>query len=165
MSNIQPIAVPATTGAMRSFGHTRLAIAGIDFFGGYENLKWTVDNDSENQYSNNPDPVGWSLGENKYTASVQLYYDWLMNLIQQLNTANGPGFQMQPFNAYFSYVGAGLVNYSDQLVGCKLGKIELSAQAGQGGKAITMPIDLKPIKIYPGGFDGNLYPLTTNIEV
>ena len=41
-------------------------------------------------YSNNPDPVGFTLGENKYTASVRLYYDFVMNTIQQL----GPGWNM-----------------------------------------------------------------------
>lgn len=155
MSNIQPIQVPNTTGAMRSFGHLRLSLNGLPFSGGFENLKYTISIDSENQYSNNPDPVGQSLGEIKYEASVQLYYDWVYNLIQQI----GPGFMMIPFTGYFSGVGAGLVAYTDTLTMCRLKKVELSAQAGQGGKAITMPIDLGPLLILPNGISPNMYPL------
>jgi hypothetical protein len=157
MSNIAPIQVPNLTGAVRSFGHTRLNLAGFDFTGGYENLKWLVDNDGENQYSNNPDPIGFSLGENKYTASVVLYYDWIMNLIQQV----GPGWQMIPFTGFFSFVGAGLVTSTDTLVGCRLSKVELDTSANSA-KAITLPIDLKPVKIYPAGVDGNIYPLVAS---
>ncbi len=154
MSNIAPIQVPLTTGALRSFGHCRLNLGGVDFTGGYEELKWSIENTSEDAYSNNPDPIGFTLGENKYTASVRLYYDFAMNLIQQL----GPGWNMVPFTGYFSFVGAGLVVYTDTLVACRLKKIELDTSAGSA-KPITNPIDLGPIKIYPAGVDGNLYPL------
>lgn len=154
MSNVSPIAVPNTSGALRSFGHARLNVNGLDFTGGFTNLKWAIDNDSENQYSNNPDPVGFSLGETKYSASVQFYYDWIMNLIQQL----GPGWNMTPMNGFFSFVGAGLVTYTDQLVAIRLAKVELDTSSGSS-KAITLPVDLRPVKIYPAGVDGNIYPL------
>jgi hypothetical protein len=157
MSNIAPIQVPNTTSALRSFGHTRLNLNGFDFTGGYENLKWSIDNDSELQYSNNPDPIGFSLGEIKYTASVQLYYDWLMSVIQQI----GPGWNMLPFIGYFSFTGVGLATYTDTLVGCRLSKIELDTSSSST-KAISMPIELKPVKIYPSGIDGNLYPLVAS---
>jgi hypothetical protein len=160
VSNVAPILVPNTGGAMRSFGHCRLNLNGQDFTGGFENLKWTIDNDSEAQFSNNPDPVGFSLGENKYSASVQLYYDFALTLIQAI----GPGWQMIPFAGYFTFVGVGLTPYTDVLLACRLTKIELSAQAGQGGKAITLPIELKPLKILPAGIDGNLYPLSPNTQ-
>lgn len=156
MSNIAPIQSPNTTGAMRSFGHCRLNLNGIDFNGGFINLKWEIENTSENQYSNNPDPVGFSLGENKYTASVQLYYDFAMNLIQAL----GPGFAMIPFTGFFSFEGDGLPIYTDKLVGCRLSKFSLDASASDT-KAITTPIDLKPVTIFPLGLPANLYPLIT----
>ena len=154
MSNIQPIQVPQTTGAVRSFGHCRLNLNGLDFNGGFEELKWSIENTSEDAYSNNPDPIGFTLGENKYVASVRLYYDFVMNMIQDL----GPGWNMMPFTGYFSFVGAGLVVYTDTLVACRLKKVELDTSSGNV-KAITMPIELGPIKIYPGGIDGNIYPL------
>ncbi len=154
MSNIAPIQVPLTTGALRSFGHCRLNLGGVDFTGGYEELKWSIENTSEDAYSNNPDPIGFTLGENKYTASVRLYYDFAMNLIQQL----GPGWNMVPFTGYFSFVGVGLTTYTDTLVACRLKKIELDTSAGSA-KPITNPIELAPIKIYPAGVDGSLYPL------
>jgi hypothetical protein len=157
MSNIAPIAIPNLTGAARSFGHTRLSLNGQDFNGGYVNLKWSIENDGENQYSNNPDPVGFSLGENKYTASVSLYYDFAMSLIQQV----GPGWNMLPFIGYFSYIGVGLTTYTDVLVGIRLAKIELDTSS-DSTKAITLPIDLKPVKILPAGVDGNLYPLVAS---
>jgi hypothetical protein len=154
MSNLQPIQVPQTTGALRSFGHCRLNLNGVDFTGGFTELKWSIENTSEEGRSNNPDPIGFSLGENKYAASVRLYYDFLMNLIQQV----GPGWNMLPFTGYFSFVGTGLVTYTDKLVACRLKKVELDTTA-DNAKPITMPIDLGPIKIYPAGVDGNIYPL------
>jgi hypothetical protein len=93
MSNIAPIQVPQTTGAVRSFGHCRLNLNGLDFNGGFHELKWKLENTSEDVHTNNPDPVGFTLGENKYTASVRLQYDWAMNMIQQI----GPGWMMIPF--------------------------------------------------------------------
>lgn len=149
-----PIQVPQTTGAMRSFGHARLSLNGLDFTGGFEELKWKIEDTSENQYANNPDPVGWSLGELKYSASVRLYYDWALNMIQQI----GKGWNHVPFIGYFSFVGAGLVTYTDQLVACRLTSLELDTSAGNA-KAISLPIELKPLKILPAGVDGNLYPL------
>jgi hypothetical protein len=154
VSNVQPIQVPNTTGAVRSFGHARLNLNGIDFNGGFMNLKWEIENTGENQYSNNPDPMGFSLGQNKYSASVVLYYDFAMNLIQQI----GPGFAMVPLVGFFSFGGDGLPIYTDQLLGIRLSKMALDTSA-DSNKAITLPIDLKPVKILPLGLDPNLYPL------
>ena len=66
-----------------------------------------------------------------------------------------------------SPIGAGLVYTAATLIACRLTSIEMSGQAGQGGKALTVPIDLKPMKIYPAGVggaqgvDGNPFPLVS----
>jgi hypothetical protein len=171
-AQISPIQVPQTGGAMISFGHLTLTLNdNQEMTGGFENLKFKISDDSENVYSNNPDPVGFTLGDNKYEASVQLYYAWAMNLIQSI----GPGWQKIPWTAYFkaaenaaaSPIGAGLVYTAATLIACRLTSIEMSGQAGQGGKALTVPIDLKPLKIYPAGVggaqgvDGNPFPLVS----
>jgi hypothetical protein len=54
--------------------------------------------------------------------------------------------------------------YTDTLVACRLTSLELDTSS-DSAKPITMPIELKPLKIYPGGFEGNLYPLVANANL
>ena len=158
---IVPIQVPLTQGAIRSFGHIRFQAAGLELNGGVKDFKRSRKRDREFPMSNNPDPIGKTLGENKYQASVVLYYDFFMNLLLTLQNTFGNGYGDQPFTAYVTYVGVNLVVYTDKLLNCTLDSTDASDAAGIG--ALTRPIELNPTKILFGGYDDLAVPLVNII--
>src|ERR1019366_4425601 len=117
-AQITPIQVPNTTGVVRSFGHVRLECAGLELTGGFKSAKLSRKRDREMVMPNSPDPVGKTLGENKYQASIVFLYDWWANVIQTIQNNLGPGYADQPFSVYLSTVGTNMVVYTDQILNC-----------------------------------------------
>jgi hypothetical protein len=153
-----PVQVPLTNGVIRSFGHVRLQIAGLEFTGGFKSIKRSRTRDRAMVYSNNPDPVGKTLGENKYECSAEVYYDWWANLLQTVQQNLGPGYGDQPFSIYISYVGANLTTYTDQVINCTFDTTK--ADDSQGTEALVREIDFHPTKILFNGVDDLADPLT-----
>jgi hypothetical protein len=159
---IVPIQVPNTTGAVRSFQHARLEIAGLEFTGGFKSIKRSRKREREMPYSNSPDPIGKTLGENKYQASAVLYYDWWMNLLQTVQQNLGPGYGDFPFTIYMSYQGqdagypGGLVTYVDTILNCTFDTTE--ADDAAGNQALVREVEFNPTKILFGGFDDLAVP-------
>jgi len=156
-SQVAPISVPLSNGVVRSFGHVRMQIAGLEFTGGFKSIKRSRKRKREMVYSNNPDPVGKTLGENEYECSAVLYYDWLMNLIQTIQNELGPGYGDQPFTIFVSYVGKNLTTYTDQILNCTLD--DLQADDQQGTKALEREVEFHPTKILFGGIEDLEDPL------
>jgi hypothetical protein len=154
---IVPIQVPLTNGVIRSFGHVRLQMAGLEFTGGFKSIKRSRKRSREIVRSNSPDPVGKTLGENEYQCSAGIYYDWWMNMIQQINNNLGPGYGDQPFTIFVSYVGTGLVTYTDTIINCTFDTSEADDQ--QGNAALIREVEFAPTKIYFGGFEDLEDPL------
>jgi hypothetical protein len=154
---IVPIQVPLTNGAVRSFGHMTLNIAGMEFTGGFKEFKRSRKRKRELPMSNSPDPIGKTLGENEYQASGVFYFDWWMNMIQAVQNTLGPGYGDQFFTIYCSYTGVGLVPYTDHILGCTIDSSDASDAAGVG--ALTRPIEFTPIKIKFGGYEDLADPL------
>lgn len=153
---IFPIQVPLTTGAVRSFQHARLEIAGLEFTGGFKQIKRSRKRERELPYSNNPDPVGKTLGENKYQCSVVAYYDWWMNLLQTIQNNFGDGYGDQFFTIYMSYQSPGFPTYTDVITGCTFDTTEADDQAGNS--ALKREMEFNPTKIRFGGFDDLAVP-------
>jgi len=158
-AQITPIQVPLTNGTVRSFGHVRLQIAGLEFTGGFKSIKRSRKREREMPYSNNPDPIGKTLGENKYECSAELYYDWYMNLLQTIQNELGEGYGDQPFTIFISYKGKGLVTYTDHVLGCTFD--EDDGDDKQGTAALTRTINFNPTKIKFNGLDDLEDPLTS----
>jgi hypothetical protein len=156
-AQITPIQVPLTNGVVRSFGHARLEIAGLEFTGGFKSVKRSRKRERELPYSNSPDPIGKTLGENKYQCSAVVYYDWWANLIQTVQSVYGAGYGDQNFLIFVSYVGRNLNTYTDTIIGCTLDSTEADDAAGVS--ALTREIDFAPVKIYFNGFDDLEDPL------
>lgn len=156
-AQISPIQVPLTNGVVRSFGHMRLEIAGLEFTGGFKSFKRSRTRDREYAYSNSPDPVGKTLGENKYEASGVLYFDWWMNLVTTVQTQLGPGYGDAPFIIYCSYIGVNLVTYTDTITGCTIDSTEIDD--AQGTAPLVREVKFNPIKIYFNGLDDLQDPL------
>ena len=157
VAQISPIQVPLTNGVVRSFGHARLEIAGLEFTGGFKSIKRSRVREREMPYSNSPDPIGKTLGENKYQCSAVVYYDWWANLLSTVQNNLGPGYGDQLFTLYISYVGTGLVTYTDYVIGCSFDSTQADDQ--QGITALTREIDFNPVKILFNGVDDLEDPL------
>ena len=155
---IVPVQVPITNGVVRSFGHVRLNCAGLDFTGGFKSIKRSRKRDREMAYSNSPDPVAKTLGENKYQCSAVIYYDWWMNVIQTINNNLGPGYGDSPFTIYVSYVGVNLNTYTDTILNCTFDSSEADDSAGI--TALTREAEFNPTKILFGGIEDLADPLT-----
>ena len=156
-SPIVPIQVPITNGVVRSFGHVKLNIAGLEFTGGFKSLKRKRSRKREMPYSNSPDPIGKTLGENSYECSAELYLDWYYNLIQTILNQLGPGYGDQPFTIFASYTGVNLVTYTDQILNCTFDEDEGDDKQGTG--ALTRTVNFNPTKILFGGFEDLADPL------
>lgn len=156
-AQITPIQVPLTNGVVRSFGHVRFEIAGLEFTGGFKSIKRSRKRERELPYSNSPDPIGKTLGENKYECSAVVYYDWFMNLLQSIEQNLGPGYGDQSFTIYISYVGKNLNTYTDVVLNCTFDSTQADDQ--QGITALTREIDFTPTKILFNGIDDLEDPL------
>jgi hypothetical protein len=157
VAQLVPISVPLTNGVVRSFGHMRLQAAGMEFTGGFKSFKRSRHREREMPYSNSPDPIGKTLGENKYQASGVFYFDWYMNFLQTIQNNLGPGYGDVSFTIYCSYVGINLVTYTDIIVGCTFDSTEADDAAGT--TALTREIQFNPTKIYFGGVEDLADPL------
>lgn len=156
MTQTSPLMVPITNGVVRSFGHVRANFAGLDLTGGIVSLSRSRKREREMAYSNNPDPIGKTLGENHYAASIEVYFDWWANMLATVQRI-APGYGDQPFTIFCSYVGANLVVLTDQILNCTFDTTE--ADDKQGIKALTRKIDLNPTKILFNGIDDLADPL------
>ena len=156
-AQITPIQVPLTNGVVRSFGHVRLSIAGLEFTGGFKSIKRSRKREREQPMSNSPDPIGKTLGENKYQCSAVVYYDWWMNLLLTVQNTFGPGYGDQSFTIYISYVGVNLNTYTDYVLNCTFDSTEADDAAGVA--ALTREIEFNPTKILFGGVDDLEDPL------
>lgn len=154
---VTPIQVPNTTGVIRSFGHIRLNIAGLNFNGGFKSIKYGRTRKRDNVMSNSPDPVGKTLGENEYKCSVVFLFDWYMNFIQQVNNNLGPGYGDQPMTIFVNRVGAGLTQYQDTILGCTIDSTDVSDESGT--KELTREVEMGPLKILFGGLEDLQTPL------
>ena len=159
MNAISPIQVPLTNGVVRSFGHMRLNIAGLEFTGGFKSFKRSRHRERERPYSNHQDPIGKTLGENKYEASGVLYLDWWYNVLQTVTNTFGPGYGDQPFTIFCTYVGVGLVTYTDMIINCTIDSTDADDSAGSA--ALVREVNFTPTKILFGGWDDCYDPLTS----
>lgn len=157
VAQITPIQVPLTNGVVRSFGHARLQIAGLEFTGGFKSIKRSRKRSREFVRSNSPDPVGKTLGENEYECSCVMYLDWYYNTIATINQNLGPGYADQPFTIFISYVGVGLVPYTDTVLNCTFD--EDTGDDTQGIAALSREVNFHPTKILFNGLEDLADPL------
>jgi len=156
-AQIVPIQVPLTNGVIRSFGHVRLSIAGLEFTGGFKSIDYSRKRNREMVRSNSPDPVGKTLGENEYKCTAEVYVDWLYNLIQTVQNQLGIGYGDQSFTIYCSIVGTNLATYTDTILNCTIDETQRPHKTGNA--ALTCTIDFQPTKILFMSLDDLEVPL------
>lgn len=156
-TQIVPVQVPISNGVVRSFGHVRMSIAGLEFTGGFKSIDYSRKREREMVESNSPDPVGKTLGTNKYKCEAELYHDWMVNLILTVQNQLGPGYGDQPFTIYVSYVGTNLATYTDTILNCTIDQTEFTNKSGNA--ALVRKVDFAPTKILICGLDDLEVPL------
>lgn len=103
--------------------------------------------------ANHPDPIAKTLGENSYSASMEIYRaEW--NLI--LSTY-GEGYGDRTFSVLVTWGLNGFETVTDELIGCHF---DSSGSGGaQGSDPSVVKIDLAPLKIKFAGYDDLVTPL------
>jgi hypothetical protein len=157
MSNFVPIEVPLINGVLWSFAHIEVQIAGLSFHGGFKAIKYSRERKREKVYSNSPDPVGQTLGQNEYTGSCTVYLAWWQAMLATVQQTLGPGYGDQAFTVLVSYEAEGFAPIQDVLLGCHLDSTK--ADQSVGTTALEREVDLNPLKILFNGIDDLATPL------
>lgn len=105
--------------------------------------------------ANHPDPIAKTLGENTYSASMEVYRaEWNLML-----STFGAGYGDEPFTLLVSWGLSGFETVTDELIGCHFDSS--SSGGAQGSDPSVVKVDLNPLKIKFAGLDDLAYPLTT----
>ena len=158
MPGFTPIQVPLINGVAYSFAHIELQIAGLSFTGGFKSIKYERTREREMLYSNSPDPVAQTLGQNKYTCSAVLYLAWWYALKATVQQTLGLGYGDQAFTVNVNYNAPGFFDpFMDSIQGCHFDSTKADQSAGI--TALEREIDFKPLKIYFDQDDDLAVPL------
>lgn len=156
-ANFPPIQVPLINGVVWSFQHLTVNIAGLEFTGGFKSIDYSRKRNREIVRSNNPDPVGKTLGENEYMAKAELYLAWWYACLQTVQENLGAGYGDQPFDIQVAYNNNGFAPFVDSILNCTFDSTEASNAVGTG--ALTRMIEFNPTKILFNGIDDLENPL------
>lgn len=152
-----PILVPLTNGVVWSFGHVTMVIAGLEFTGGFKSIKRSRKRNREMVYSNHPDPVGKTLGQNEYQCSAEVYLEWWRATIETIEANLGEGYGDQPFEIQIAYNANGFQPIVDVVQNCTFDTTD--ADDGVGTTALARVIEFNPTKILFNGLDDCADPL------
>ena len=154
-----PMQYPTTTGPRPSFGHIELKILGMPF-AGCKKVTYGRTRSREMMRGAHPDPLGKSLGENEYKASIELYWAEFQMFLQQLSSqasAQGAGYGDLFFDVTVTTNANGFSVVTDTIIGCTLDTTE--SDNSQGTSNLTRSFELNPVKILFGGLDDVSAPL------
>jgi hypothetical protein len=147
-----PIPYPDSLGARHSWASIRAIVAGVPILG-IKKCTYSRIRTREIMHGTHPDPIGKTVGENAYKASIDLY----LAEFQQLKSAlivQGAAQQVAYGDVFFilqvQYFAPGFQAINDEIDGCTLD--ETNADQSQGPGALLRGIELNPLKVK---FDGD----------
>ncbi len=144
-STATPIQVPLINGVVWSFAHITLEIAGLEFTGGFKSIKYSRKRNREVVYSNSPDPVGKTLGQNEYSASGEMYLAWWLSTLRTIQKNLGEGYGDQSFSIFVKFNNKGFDPFVDEIQNCNFDSTDADNSVGTG--ALTRMVDFSPTKI------------------
>lgn len=152
MAAPSPIAYPLLNGVRHSFASVEFKFNGLIYVG-VASMNYKRTRTRGWVRGNHPDPLGKTLGENEYTADVELYLaEW--NVFQ----ANlGAGYGDVFFDATATYSSNGFDLISDTILGCTFDTTEVALAKGTDG--LSRKIELNPVKILFNGKEDLAVPL------
>lgn len=115
--------------------------------------KWELS--AEPVYGNHPDPVGFTIGQAKYEAELELLLAEYNYFLGQIISAmgGGGGFATLPLLFTVTHTENGFDTIADQIIGCRIAGGDTSIQAGGAQPPQKRTLPLKPLKIKPNGID------------
>lgn len=152
-----PLTLPLINGVRHAASSVEVKVAGIIIVG-VKSVNYSRTRTRSMVRGFHPDPVGQTLGENEYSADMEMYfaeYMLLQNTLLQLG--GGKGYGDVTFDVLCTYGAAGFDTVTDTIRGCNLDSVETGLS--QGPDAITRKINLGPLKILYGGIDDLAVPL------
>lgn len=150
-----PIQVPLINGVVWSFQHITVNLNGLEFTGGFKLIDYDRKRDREMVMSNSPDPVGKTLGENKYTCKVDMLLAWWFACINSAGL--GDGYGDVSFSISVAYNNNGFTPFVDHILNCTFDSTEAKNAAGTG--AIIRGVEFNPTKILFNGLEDLATPL------
>jgi len=150
-----PIQYPFVNGTRHSFASIELKLANQIFIG-FKSINYNRTRDRAEVRGNSPDPLGKTIGENKYTADCEIYLaEW--NQFQALLEEQGTGYGDQFFTVLVTYSANGFDTIQDEIIGCTMDSTD--ASNGQGSDPTVRKFDMSPLKIKFNGIDDLASPL------
>lgn len=150
-----PIPYPFLNGVRHSFASVEFKFNGLIFVG-IASMNYSRTRTRGLVRGNHPDPLGKTIGENEYSADVELYVaEW--NQFQASLGNAGKGYGDQFFTATAVYTANGFDLITDTLLGCTMDTTEAALAKGTDG--LSRKLQLNPLKILFNGLDDLAVPL------
>lgn len=147
-----PLTVPLVNGNRHNFASITLKAADTKFIG-FTSIEYSRERDRELVYGNHPDPLGKTLGQNSYSATLEmLRAEWDL-----LRATLGEGYGDKFFDVYVTYGAKGFDTVTDEILGCTMDTSEAGGSVGPD--ALVVSVELNPIKILFAGVDDLSEPL------
>lgn len=142
-----PIPFPLINGVRHDFTSIELKLDD-QLYIGFKSVNFSATRSRSMVMGNHPDPIGKTKGTNEYKADCELYLaEW--NLLQQ---KLGKGWQDKAFTMLVTYGANGFDTVVVEITGCTLDGTDFSHS--QGTDALSVKVDLNPMKILINGIDG-----------
>lgn len=158
-----PIAYPLINGVRHSFASTELKIvipgsSGI-IVRGYTAFNYKRDRKRETVMGAHVDPLGKTIGENEYSADLELYLAEANYVVEQLTNSLGgaDGYGDVPFDILMTYLATGFDPIVDTIRGCTWDSND--ANPAKGPAPLVRKVNLNPTKIIFNGSDDTGTPL------
>jgi hypothetical protein len=148
-----PIPYPDSAGARHSWASIKAIIAGQTFLG-IKKCDYDRTRSRSVVMGTHPDPLGKTVGENAYTASIDMYLaEWnqLQALLIGAAIDAGVGYGDFFFDLQIQYTANGFDTIQDDILGCTLDATK--ASQAQGPDSLVRGIELNPLKILFNGED------------
>lgn len=152
-----PLTLPLINGVRHNASNVEIKVANLIIIG-VKSVNYSRKRTRAQVRGFHPDPLAQTLGENEYTADLEMFfaeYMLLQNTLLQLN--GGKGYGDITFDVLCTYGANGFDTVTDTIRGCNLDSVETGL--AQGPDAITRKIDLSPLKIFYNGVDDLAVPL------
>lgn len=152
-----PLTLPLINGVRHNASSVEVKVANIIIIG-VKSVNYSRKRNRTQVRGFHPDPIAQTLGENEYSADLEMYfaeYMLLQNTLLQLG--GGKGYGDVTFDVLCTYGANGFDTVTDTIRGCNIDSTETGLS--QGPDAITRKIELSPLKIFYNGVDDLTVPL------
>jgi hypothetical protein len=148
-----PIRYPDTTSFRADF-HSSIAKIDGQQFPGYKECKLSRKRERGVVKGANADPLGKTRGSNTYEASITVFAaEFKIFVLDHF----GAGYADKTFTFEVALTEGGYDTQVHYALGCTIDSSELSIS--EGNDAVTLTIDMSPVKILFNGTDDNAAPL------